>query len=298
MRRQTRLDYEERIEAAVRYVLDHLDEPIEPRALADHVCFSRFHFHRVFQSLAGETIGDLLRRLRLERSAQRLRLGSAPVTEVALEAGYATPSAFVRAFRSAFGCTPSSMRRHVDYDGRLPTPNGVHFGEPPRVRFAAPPGEVKTALEIRELPPLKAVCMPHRGYYYMIGMTFGRLAGWLQETGVRTGPFVGLYYDCPESTPADEMRSYAGALVPDDFTTDDPRGTLVEIAGGTHAVGTYVGPYDAMSNAWMELMGQVTQSGRYSFVDAPNFEVYIQDCETAGWDNAVTELCAPVAPLQ
>jgi AraC family transcriptional regulator len=296
MRLQTRRDYEERIEAAVRYVLEHLDGPIEPRALADHVCFSRFHFHRVFQALAGETLGDLLRRLRLERSVQHLRFGSAPITEIALDAGYATPSAFVRAFRGAFGCTPSAMRRHGEYDGRLPTPNGVHFGEPLRVRFAPPPGETKITFEIRELPPRRAVCMAHRGYYYMIGMTFGRFAGWVGETRAPVGPFVGLYYDCPESTPPDEMRSHAGALVPDDFATNDPRVCAVTIAGGPHAVGTYVGPYDAMSGAWADLMGQVMQLPGYTLAPAPGVEIYVRDCEEVGMENAVTELYVPLAP--
>jgi AraC family transcriptional regulator len=173
------LDYEERIEDAIGYILEHLDEPIDPRELADHVCFSRFHFHRVFQALAGETVGDLLRRLRLERAAARLRNGRASITELALEAGYATHPAFVRAFRAAYGCTPSEIRhRNVDCY-RLPTPNGVHYGDRLRIRFAPPLGEMTMNVEIRELEPRKAVCMPHQGYYHMIGQTCMKLGGWL-----------------------------------------------------------------------------------------------------------------------
>jgi AraC-like DNA-binding protein len=55
MRRQTRLDHEERIEAAIRYIVEHLDEPIDLRDLADHVCLSRFYFHRLFQALVGDS---------------------------------------------------------------------------------------------------------------------------------------------------------------------------------------------------------------------------------------------------
>src|SRR6266705_541701 len=90
MRRQTRLDHEERMEAAIRYIVEHLDEPVDLRDLAEHVCLSRFYFHRLFQALIGETVGELVRRLRLQRAATRLRTSDTPITELAFEAGYAT----------------------------------------------------------------------------------------------------------------------------------------------------------------------------------------------------------------
>src|SRR5579872_2798166 len=103
MRTGTRLEHELRIEETVRYIVDHLDETIDLRDLADRACLSRFHFHRVFQTLLGETVGDLVRRLRLKRAAMRLRITEVPITELAFESGYATHEAFIRAFRAAFG---------------------------------------------------------------------------------------------------------------------------------------------------------------------------------------------------
>ncbi|HWD40880.1 MAG TPA: AraC family transcriptional regulator, partial [Fimbriimonas sp.] len=69
MRTRTRLDHEKRIEEAVQFVLDNLGQPLTPAQVADQVCLSRFHFHRVFQALVGETIWDLRRRILLERAA-------------------------------------------------------------------------------------------------------------------------------------------------------------------------------------------------------------------------------------
>src|SRR5580698_8818879 len=105
MRRRTRLDHELRIEESVRYIVEHLDETIDLRDLADHACLSRFHFHRVFQALLGETVGEMVRRLRLERAGRRLAATKIPITELAFEAGYSTHEAFIRAFRAAFACT-------------------------------------------------------------------------------------------------------------------------------------------------------------------------------------------------
>src|SRR5262249_21204041 len=146
-------------------------------------------------------------------------------------------------FRSAFGCTPSTMRRRLRYEGHLPTPNGVHFDVRSPIRFVASQGGTSMQVEIREFEPRKAVCMTHRGPYYMIGQTFAQLVAWLKESGTAAGPFMALSYAAPEAPPPAELRSDAGAFVPDGFAPNDPRVHLVDVAGGTYAVGTHIGPY-------------------------------------------------------
>ena len=73
--------------------------------------FSAFHFHRLFRAWTGETLGDYLRRRRVETGA--LRLATQPrstVLEVALAVGFGSGEAFARAFRQRFGATPSAWR--------------------------------------------------------------------------------------------------------------------------------------------------------------------------------------------
>ena len=149
-------------------------------------------------------------------------------------------------------------------------------------------------VEIRELKPRKAVCISHHGPYFMIGETFGQLAAWLQETGIQACETLGIYYDDPDTTPVEELRSDAGAFVPDDFTTDDPGVHLVDIAGGPYAVGTHVGPYDGLQNAWGEMLGKWLPSSGYAFGDAPGFEVYLDDCSKVPAAELRTEICVPV----
>jgi AraC family transcriptional regulator len=278
----------------MRYIVEHLDDPIDLRDLADHVCLSRFHFHRIFQALVGETVGEVIRRLRLERAATRLRTSQTPITELAFEAGYATHEAFIRAFRAAFGCTPSALRRRLTYEGQLPTPNGVHYGSPLQIRFVTPQGEIGMQVEIREFKPRKAVCITHHGPYFMIGQTFGQLGAWLKETGIDARLTLGIYYDDPEATPVAELRSDAGAFVPDDFATDDPRVHIVDIAGGLYAVGTHIGPYDGLPNAWGEMVGKWLPSSGYAFGDSPGLEVYLDDCSQVEAAKVRTEICVPV----
>ena len=260
MRQTTRNEHERSLECAVEYVLAHLDEDLDIRQVADRANYSRFHFHRVFNALLGETAGDMIRRLRLERAAHDLRTTEKPITELAFEAGYATHEAFIRAFRVAFGCSPSKFRKESNYDGSLPTPNGVHYRyrSTDSIRFAAFGGTCMD-IDIREAEARRAVCKSHSGPYYMIGKTFGEFYQWAQQAHAPIQNGVGIYYQDPDVTPPDELRSHAGAIVPVDYVPDGGV-DVVDLPAGTYAVATHVGPYDGLSKAWSELWAPTSRS--------------------------------------
>lgn len=65
---------------------------------------------RCFLAETGLALGTWRRQVRLFHAQRLLALGM-PVTEVALDAGYANPSAFGHAFRQLFGVTPNVMRK-------------------------------------------------------------------------------------------------------------------------------------------------------------------------------------------
>jgi len=64
---------------------------------------------RLFQAETRLTLETWRARARMQQAVAALA-GGAPVTATALEAGYASPSAFVAAFRRTFGVTPSRYR--------------------------------------------------------------------------------------------------------------------------------------------------------------------------------------------
>ena len=65
---------------------------------------------RCFLAETGLALGTWRRQVRLFHAQRLLALGT-PVTEVALDAGYANPSAFGHAFRRFFGVAPNVMRK-------------------------------------------------------------------------------------------------------------------------------------------------------------------------------------------
>jgi AraC family transcriptional regulator len=99
------------IQAVMRYIREHINEPLDREMLAAIAGFSVPHFHRVFTAHVGESAISYVRRLRLERAGRKLRMGAVNITEVALAAGYDTHAAFSKAFKQQFGLSPSEFRQ-------------------------------------------------------------------------------------------------------------------------------------------------------------------------------------------
>ena len=95
--------------ASLRRVAEHLSKA--PGDRADHAGLAkRFGvgartIERGFAAETGLTLGQWRRQARFLHALRRLGVGSA-VKEAAVEAGYRSPSAFIGAFRAAFGSTP------------------------------------------------------------------------------------------------------------------------------------------------------------------------------------------------
>lgn len=107
-------------------VLDSLDREQDVRGLARQARRSRTQFYRLFRALISETPFAMRRRLLLERAAWQLSQTQLSVTEIALNADYRSLEAFTRAFRKAFGVSPSLYRRMGATHTRLYTTNGIH----------------------------------------------------------------------------------------------------------------------------------------------------------------------------
>ena len=71
--------------------------------------FSRFHFDRMVRSVAGEPPRRSAAAILLERAAYRMITTTAPLIDIAVEAGYGSHEAFTRAFTKAYGVAPARL---------------------------------------------------------------------------------------------------------------------------------------------------------------------------------------------
>jgi AraC family transcriptional regulator len=121
----------------VDVLADSLDDhDTDGEVLASRLHLSRFHFDRLVTAAGGEPPATLRRRVLLERAAYRLITTSDELLPIALDAGYSSHEAFTRAFRRAYGETPSRWRQQPT-QFRIEAPSDVHFNPPGGLRLPA-----------------------------------------------------------------------------------------------------------------------------------------------------------------
>jgi AraC-like DNA-binding protein len=95
---------------ALAYIDDHLDAHLRIPDLAARAGLSAFRFDQRIRALFGLSAGQYLSRLRIDRACERLRRTDAPLSQLALECGYADQAAFTRQFGKSVGLTPGAYR--------------------------------------------------------------------------------------------------------------------------------------------------------------------------------------------
>jgi AraC family transcriptional regulator len=132
---------------------------------------------------------------------------------------------------------------------------------------------------IRALPQQHGFAVAHTGSYMSIDQAFSRLGAWVAQHGLIApgAKMLGIFYDDPDSTPEDRLRSKACFIPADGARRVEPEPPIERIAvpGGEYAVLLHTGPYAELKSAYQWLYGEwLPHSGREA-ADAPPFEVYL-----------------------
>ena len=88
------------------YIREHIQEDITIDDLAEASSFSPWYARRLFRKYLNMTPAVYIRRLRLSKSALKLRDEHVTILEVALDMGFGSVDGYQRAFRKEFGCNP------------------------------------------------------------------------------------------------------------------------------------------------------------------------------------------------
>ena len=145
------------IEAVQRmqdYIAMHIDSNITMADLASVSRYSTWYSYRLFMDLLHMTPAVYIRRLRLSKSALRLRDEKVKIIDVAFDTGYESVDGYQRAFYKEFGCNP------YEYSMR-PTP--IYLFKPYGIKYAQKKeniemSEVKSVfLQVVEKPERKVI---------------------------------------------------------------------------------------------------------------------------------------------
>ena len=83
------------------------------QSLAHLACLSRSAFAARFTGAIGKSPMQVLRELRLRQAMHQLKASGLAIELIARNAGYASRSSFIKAFRKSYGMDPSEVRRSV-----------------------------------------------------------------------------------------------------------------------------------------------------------------------------------------
>jgi len=260
-----------RIAKLIEYVRTHLDADLNVTVLAERAGFSPFHFQRIFRVAVGDTIGEYVRRRRLQEAAIRLRSGEDPITEVALDAGYETPSAFTRAFVSTYGETPTTFRA----SGRDVI--------------------LEQAMEYRieRLGQMRMLGMRAVGPYSDVPALWGRLISHSVARGIfgRDVQRIGLSYDDPDTVDLATLR-YDACIVTD--AQSDDATTVHVVEAGRFAIYRHIGPYPMIGHAFDRFIDHLVFREGEELRDAACMELYRNDPTTCSDGDLITDLAVPV----
>ncbi|CAN7198249.1 AraC family transcriptional regulator [Rhizobium sp. LjRoot254] len=276
-----RHSYTARIGRVVDYLHDHLEDELNLDLLADVAAMSRWHWHRVYTAMQGETVAATVRRLRLSRAADRLANSDADLGDIAKRAGYTTAEAFGRAFKQSYGMTPGAYRE-----------GGSHALFKAANRASDASG---FPVEIVILPAERCVAVPHKGSYMQISRAFEQLFAAAGPAGLvtRQSRMIGVYYDDPYAVGEDELRSAAclpldeGRAVPNDFE-------VIKTRGGAYAKLSYKGPYADMRDAYRWLMGVWLPASGHEAADGPMLEEYLNSPAEVAPPDLRTDIFLPI----
>jgi AraC family transcriptional regulator len=295
----TSVEYTRRINKALEFVDQHVDQVIRLEDLATVSHFSSYHFHRIFHAMVGETVNDYVTRKRMEKAVYRL-IGKPElsITDVAELGGFSSSANFAKAFKSYFGVSASELRneRGGNSDGTINSKIGKiyrKYGKAfnPRDLYSQfvtdaavfEPDKLKEMLmkvKVEDISEKSIVYLSSPNGYELDSIydTWGKIIQWADSQGIENDwpTRFALCHDNPAVTPEDKCRYDASIVIDSDVDVAAPYRQSV-IPGGKYAVAYFKDDASKINQFMTELCSHWLCNSGYEPDDYPPIFNYLND---------------------
>lgn len=319
-------EYQIRVNRAINYINTNFAQPITLHELANIACFSKFHFHRIFKALLGETITDFIWRIRLQKAAHLLVFDRRKsVTIIGMECGFSSSQNFSKMFKQMYNVTPSQFRNSKDFrdpsffdrnsgnnhsnSGNIQGNSGKDLA--PQTGYIINQErahEYKTNLQkeqimnvvVKKIPEYTVAYVRSIGPYgpQSIAPAFTKLMSWAGPRGLcrEDCTILGVSWDNPEITAPEKCRYDACIAVPEDFKSDGII-DVQKLPGGEFAIYHCEVVNSDFNTPWTELMRDWLPKSGYQPDDRPCWERYYNSDGNLPGKKWIVDLYLPVKPL-
>jgi AraC family transcriptional regulator len=279
--------YAQRFERVFDFIDRHLDDPLNVEQLSRVAHFSKFHFHRQFSQYAGIGVLAYVRLLRLRRASYRLVFGKGErIIDIALEAGFESHEAFSRAFRQAFGQSPSQFKKHP-------------LWQPWNERFRLPPRERSVIMEVKieEFGETRVALLAHRGAPALLNDSVLKFIEWRKASGLspkQSCRTFGIAYDDPATVEPELFRfDICGEVTSE--VPPNPQGVVnAVIPGGRCAVVRHAGSLEQVGASIYPLYREWLPESGEELRDFPLFFHYLNLFPDVPEHELVTDIYLPL----
>jgi AraC family transcriptional regulator len=298
---QTNL-YLQRINAVIGYVREQLQTDISLNTLARVAGFSPFHFHRLFKAITGETISDMVLRLRLERSVLLLRsTPTCSITEAAFAAGFQSVAVFSRSFKKQYGINASQWDRQSPLEN---SKNGQTFAGLPRYTLANLSdlaNHDNLEVRIRSLPAQRlAYIRVYDAYrqWSQVKEAYAHLIAWYNQHGghPEQTTLYGMSQDDPDITPLHLCRFDWCLRVPEHWRADGAM-NITDLPACHVATIRCLGDIAQEDRAFQYLFRYWLPHSRYQPANLPAMEIYRRQPAELGWESYDFDCAVPIELL-
>lgn len=249
----------------------HDEHGLSLERLSAVACLSKYHFHRQFFAVFGLTLVDYVKQLRLKRAAFMLAYrGQIKIIDIALVNGYDSSEAFSRAFRQAFGQSPSNFRKSPQWQSWQPKHQLLNKLRAVQMKHEAQ----QINVEITYFYAVKVATFEHKGPPALLGQSIREFIEWRKSN--KLSPLVSrtfnLLYDDPKQTKQEDFRFDLCAERKSDVEQNQQGIVTKQIPGGRCARVRHIGTDENIGSVvnylydnWLTLSGETLRDFQLFF---------------------------------